>query len=695
VSAPAVLADPRSTEADAEAGLRSSRIAVAVSAILFLLVTIATVPADLAVFRAGASISELGWTTNLAGAALIATGLLLLWRLPWHPVAVLLTGFGLFWGVDGLAAAWANYAAEIDPNVPLGTLAYWFVERMGAGLLLFLPLLLVLFPDGRLLGGAWRWVSIVSIALVSLILIGGLLADFDAVYIEQAADPARQRLDQPWFVLALPDEAWPVFYLVTQVSPVLGTVLALIVAIVRYVKSDAVGRSQLRWLLWSGAVVALLLMFSRSLPDEWVIWLFFVAFSLISVSVMVAVLRYKLYSIDRLLSWTLVYGALLAGVLLVDVVLVAIVGSAIDERTTALFAVLVVTLLYAPLRERLFRIASRVVNGRRDDPYGVVSALAGRLEEASDAAEQLEEVAKAIADAFASPYVRVELDQPAGGTLAASAGIPHGETSSLPLEYRGVPIGRVGMEPGRRPRLSPRDQRLLVDLVRQAAAAIRASELNAELQHIRERLVAAREDEKHRLRRDLHDGLGPLLASIRLRVETARNLAAVSPEKSREFIDSAIADTTEAVTDISRLVSDLRPPALDELGLVRALEQQCERFRSADRTVRFEADVAGPLTAAVEVAAYRIVSEALNNVARHSGADEVEVRLSLSDALTLDVRDNGRGIPEDAVAGIGLSSQRERAVELGGTWEVTARPGGGTIVRAVLPVLREKELANA
>ena len=675
--------------------LHSSRIAVVLSGILFVVITAGTIPADVAVARAGKSVLELGWTTNLSGAALIATGLLLLWRLPWHPIASLLTGFGLFWALDGLAAAWANYAAEIDPSVPLGTLAYWFVERMGAGLLLFLPLLLVLFPDGKLLPGAWRWVGIASIVLVSMILIGGVLADFDKVYIEQASNPRREALDQPWFVLSLPDAAWPVFYVVTQTAPILGTLLALLVAIVRYVKADTVGRSQQRWLLWSGAVVAVLLIFSRSLPDGWVIWLFFLAFTLISVSVMVAVLRYKLYSIDRLLSWTLVYGVLLAGVLLVDVALVAVIGAAIDERTTALFAVLVVTLLYAPLRERLFRLASRVVNGRRDDPYGVVSALAGRLEDATDSAEQLEEVAKAIADAFASPYVRVELDQPGGGILAASSGVRRLDTSSLPLQYRGVPIGRVVMEPGRRPRLSDRDQRLLVDLVRQAAAAIRASELNAELQRIRERLVAAREDEKHRLRRDLHDGLGPLLASIRLRIETARNLAAVAPEKSAEFIESAIADTTEAVADISRLVSDLRPPALDELGLVRALDQQCERFRTVERTVRFRADVAGPLTAAVEVAAYRIVSEALNNVARHSGATEVDVHVSLDGALTVEVRDNGRGIREDAVAGVGLASQRERAVELGGTWEVTARPGGGTIVRAVLPVIEEKELANA
>ncbi len=675
--------------------LRSSRVAAVASGVTFLGLAAGTAPADLALIRVGTDVTLLGVTTVLAGAALLITGLLLLWRVPWHPVAVLLTGFGLFWGLDGLAAAWSTYAAVIDINVPLATLAFWFVQRMGAGLLLVIPLLLVIFPDGKLLPGVWRWVSHISVVLVSFILIGGLLADFEA-FEPDGGDPVLDQLDQPWFVLSLPDEAWPVFYIVTQTAPLIGTVLALLVAIARYVKSDVVQRSQLRWLLWAGAVIAVLLIFNRAFPAEWLTWLFFIGIALISAAVLIAVLRYKLYSIDRLLSWTLVYGALLAGVFLVDVALVSLIGSAIDERTTALFAVLVVTLLYAPLRERLFRLASRVVNGRRDDPYGVVSALAGRLEEAADSAEQLEEVAKAVADAFASPYVRVELDEPGGRTLAASAGIRRGETTTLPLQYRGEPIGRVVMEPGRRPRLSDRDQRLLVDLVRQAAAAIRASELNAELQRIRERLVSAREDEKHRLRRYLHDGLGPLLASIRLRIETARNLAAVAPAKSVEFIDSAIADTTEAVSDISRLVSDLRPPALDELGLIRAIERQCDRFRSAERSVRFWAEISGPLPAAVEVAAYRIVSEALNNVVRHSGATDVEVALTrVGSTITIEVRDNGRGIPEDAVAGVGLASQRERAIELGGEWHVTARPGGGTIVRAVLPGIEEKELTHA
>jgi signal transduction histidine kinase len=676
--------------------LRSSRITAAVASGLFVLIALGTAPADLALLDAGAAIPQLGLTTVLAGAALLLTGVLLLVRVPWHPIALLLTGFGLFWAVDGLAGGWASYAEVVDPHVPLGSLAFWFVQRAGAGLLLVIPLLLVMFPDGKLPPGPWRWVGIASVVLFSFLLLGGLVADFTAVAAD-GADPIRHRLDDPWFVLSLPDEVWPVFFTVTQTAPILGAFLALTVAIARYAKSDAVQRSQLRWLLWSGAVVAVLLIFNRAFPAEWASWLFLIAIALVCASVLIAVLRYKLYSIDRLLSWTLVYGALLAGVLLVDVALVTLIGAAIDERTTALFAVLVVTLLYAPLRERLFRLASRVVNGRRDDPYGVVSSLAGRLEEASDSAEQLEQVARAIADAFASPYVRVELDRPDGGMLASSSGVQRLETSTLPLQYRGVPIGRVVMEPGRRPRLSDRDERLLVDLVRQAAAAIRASELNMELQRIRERLVAAREDERHRLRRDLHDGLGPLLASIRLRIETARNLAAVAPEKASEFIDSAIADTTEAVADISRLVSDLRPPALDELGLVRAVEQQCVRFRSADRRVTFTADVSGPLTAAVEVAAYRIVSEALNNVARHSGATAVDVLLTLDDALlTVEVRDDGRGIPEDAVAGVGLSSQRERAVELGGTWEVTARPGGGTIIRAKLPLLEnEKELAHA
>ena len=218
-------------------------------------------------------------------------------------------------------------------------------------------------------------------------------------------------------------------------------------------------------------------------------------------------------------------------------------------------------------------------------------------------------------------------------------------------------------------------------------AAARASSLAAQLQDSREQLVAAREEERRRLRRDLHDGLGPSLGAVVLRIDTARNLAGAGrAEESDRVLRQARDDVAAALADVRRLVHDLRPPALDDLGLTGAVRQQAERVLppSVDATVTAADD--GELPAAVEVAAYRIASEALANAARHARASRVDVRLEREDgALVVTVADDGVGIPPGAPAGVGLVSLRERAAELGGSCTVECPAGGGTVVRAVLP----------
>ncbi|GAA1992201.1 sensor histidine kinase [Terrabacter lapilli] len=229
-------------------------------------------------------------------------------------------------------------------------------------------------------------------------------------------------------------------------------------------------------------------------------------------------------------------------------------------------------------------------------------------------------------------------------------------------------------------------------MVRQAAAAARASELSRDLQRSREAIVLAREEERRRLRRDLHDSLGPSLGAITLRIETARNLMVAHPDRADELLEATTADVAAALADVRRLAHDLRPPALDELGLVAAVQEQARRLSNAALSVEVEADDLGELPAGVEVAAYRIVSEALANVVRHASASRAVVTLACetgaggSGVLRVEVEDDGRGIAPDATAGVGMLSLRERVGELGGTCEVTCPPGAGTRIRALLPV---------
>jgi signal transduction histidine kinase len=338
----------------------------------------------------------------------------------------------------------------------------------------------------------------------------------------------------------------------------------------------------------------------------------------------------------------------------------------------------------------LHQTVQRLVRGRRDDPYAVVSALAERLEDSGDPDAQLLAVVRSVATGFRSRYVRVELERRNGEQVVAEHGSPGPRTVSLPVRYRGEHIGRLVLSPAAGTRLSDADQRLLADVVRQAAAASRATQLAEELQASREALVTAREEERRRLRRDLHDGLGPALGAVSLRIETARNLAARAPERADALLADSVAEVSAVLADVRRLVHDLRPPALDEVGLVGALEQQVQRFRlggdGVEVTLRSTAGLAD-LPAAVEVAAYRIVSEALANVSKHARAGRADVSLTSSPgALEVVVADDGVGIDPSAPAGVGLVSLRERAAELGGTVSVVCPPTGGTVVTAVLPL---------
>lgn len=631
-----------------------------------------------------------GWSGVLPGVAMLVPGCLLLWRLPWHPIAVVLTGFGALWVVDGLASAAVNLAWYEDRDAWWAVPAFWVFTRLGSVLILPIVLLLLLFPDGRLRSGGWRAVSIVALVLGLVMPFAFLFAPVDAL---AADDPSRTELlaafERELPTIPLPDAAWGVILAVALPCLAGSLVLSLVVAVSRRFGATPEERAQLRWLVWSGVVFVASLAVFPLLPTVLVDVLLALTIALISASVVIAVARYRLYAVDRLLSWTLVYAVLIVAIVAVDVLVVLAVGSAIDDRVVMLVAVVAVTLAYAPLRGRLFGLASRLVNGRRSDPYGVVSSLGDRLDRATDTPTRLGDLAAAIAEAFASPYVRVELDRPDATPIVAEQGTAASAPEEIPIDYGGAVVGRILMEPGRRPVVSSRDQRLLGDLVRLAVAAMRNAELGRELQAIRERLVVAREEERSRLRRELHDGLGPLLGGVKLRLETARNLAERDPDRSLALLDAAIEDQSEVIDEIRRIVHDLRPPALDDLGLVRALEQQATRLTGGGLVVEVSGDLPRDLPPAVEVAAYRIVSEALTNARRHSGASRVVVRLRLEHderMLRVEVRDDGTGIPDDAVGGVGLRSLRERAAELGGTLEIGSADGGGTVIRAALPL---------
>jgi signal transduction histidine kinase len=295
-----------------------------------------------------------------------------------------------------------------------------------------------------------------------------------------------------------------------------------------------------------------------------------------------------------------------------------------------------------------------------------------------------------VTDALRLPYAAVELLDESGWSLAAEHGRRAGEVEEFRMTYQAEIVGRLLVSP--RPpdqRLDMSDRRLLVDLARQVGVAVHAVRASLALQRSRVALVSAREEERRRLRRELHDGLGPTLAGVTLGLHAARTQLFTAPDDAEHLLEALEAQVEQAVADVRRVVYGLRPPALDEFGLLRALQLHASQLEATAASLRITLDVPeealGPLPAAVEVAAYRIAGEALTNVVRHAHATACNVRVHLNRALEVDIADNGRGLAPDQQAGVGILSMRERADELGGQLAITSDQRG-TIVHARLPV---------
>jgi signal transduction histidine kinase len=410
------------------------------------------------------------------------------------------------------------------------------------------------------------------------------------------------------------------------------------------------------------------------------------------VAIFIAIFRHQLWDIDLIINRTLVYGGLSAGIVIVYALVVGGLGALFHTQgnfALTLLATGLIAVLFQPARERLQRTVNRLMFGERDDPYAVLSSLGRRLQDTTIPDQTLAAIAAAITQSLKLPYaaIEVETDEGEHRTLAADGQRPP-QVEEWPLRYQGQIIGRLLVGP-RSPgeAFTGHERQLLGDIASQAGAATYAARLTTALQRSRERLVLAREEERRRIRRDLHDELGPTLASHTFKLDTALDLLDSDPAAVAALLQALKAQNQALVGDIRRLVYELRPPALDELGLQGALSAHFGQTTAPVVTVAATPDPLPPLPAAVEVAAYRIALEAVNNALRHAQADACAVALLVADAwLTLTVTDDGVGLSAGNALGIGLQSMRERAEEVGGTLTVETLSRRGARVTARLPL---------
>jgi signal transduction histidine kinase len=619
------------------------------------------------------------WRTLLSVTVAIvfaAIGGLLVWRRPTDRMAVFTAFVLLLFGGISFPDT-ARFAVMAYPAVGL---PYALLDLLGrAGFTLFV----FVFPDGHFVPRWTRWVALVWIAVQAPV-----------PFMSAAADgPTRAAVDlltTPAFIIGLGTAAYSQVYRYGRVSTL---------AQQHQTRWTAFGFATALGLYLTGGIVQLTFPpAGEPLASLAMATLAAVAITLVPLSIGVALLWHRLYNLDALLGRTVVYGALSVCIVAVYMLVVGYLGSLFRTNDNLLISLVgtgAAAAVFHPLRQRLQRAANRLLYGQRDEPYAVLSDLGRRLGATGGPSVMLSAVVvETVARTLKLPYAAIRVEHAGRFADVASTGVPPGQALRLPLVHQGESMGELVLGGrGAGEPFGPADRRLLDDMARQAAAAVHAERLTADLQRSRQQLVSAREEERRRLRRDLHDGLGPTLAALGLKLETARNRLQHDPQAAALLTDLA-ERAQAAVADIRRMVYALRPPALDELGLLGALRQMASGVDAeAGNGLSVCVEASGPLAqlpAAVEVAAYRIAQEAVTNVVRHAEARACTITLDVADAgLRLMVEDDGNGLASDRRAGVGLESMRERAEELGGTLDLEQRTGGGTCVRAQLPLPTE------
>jgi signal transduction histidine kinase len=627
-------------------------------------------------------------------------GALIVARHPKNSVGWLFCSVGLLAILEPFAVYYAVYALWAQPgSLPGGLAAAWMQNWswvVSSGLLIvFLPLV---FPSGRLVSHHWKPVGYLGAGVVGAL---ALLAAYHP-------GPLLNYLplvNNPFGIEALGQLPLTPIVSLLFVLLLLAMVVSATSLVVRWRRAPGEERQQIKWFVFVGAILAGLWVLQGlvrsvlhvSTPAFEVSWdiAWYLALASLPLVTGLAILRYRLYDIDFLINRTLVYGALSAGVVGLYVLVVGGLGALLQTPGSLLLSMLatgLVALLFHPVRAWLQRIVNRLLFGDRDEPYAVVTRLSRRLEATLAPEAVASTIVETVARALHLPAVALALRQENAFAIVARHGAARDPALILPLTYQGETVGQLllaARAPGEA--FTTDDTRLLEELARHAGLAAHAVRLTAELQRARERLVMAREEERRRLRRDLHDGLGSALTGVAFHLDAACNLLEDDPQAVKALLREVKGQTQTAIADIRRLVYNLRPPILDEWGLVAALREQVAQFQLQGVQVTVEAPETLPaLPAAVEVAAYRIALEALANVIRHANASCCALQLHLTDeALILEIADNGAGLPTTYHPGVGVSAMRERAAELGGSCVIEHRASGGTQVSARLPLAKE------
>ncbi len=636
-------------------------------------------------------------------------GALLLSRLPRNRIGALLLYGSSISAVGYVAGEWLTYLWRHGTTEGPGVVALAYVNNLGwvIGILPVLLLLPLLFPDGRPPSPRWRVLAWATAAALVVLIVAVV---FGSEVLTGSVDTVE--VANPLFVRALEDVlgtgADATFNLI--VFGLLGASLASL--IVRFRRSRGAERQQIKWVALAVVLLLVALLLDTliaglasesSLLGSVVLGTAFLA---LPVSVAVAVLQYHLYDLDVVVKKTLVAGtfAVLA-VLAYGVVvgLYALIGTEGASSGTVFVVALVLGLAFRPVTRFVRRFADRVVYGRRATPYEVLTEFSERMGEVYATQDVLSRMAQILGQGAGAASARVWLR--VGSTMRVAASWPSDAPVPDPVPAAGDAFPELGSETAVEVRdggellgalsvampvndpMTPAKERLVRDLASQAGLVLRNVGLVEELRASQRRLVTARDEERRRLERNIHDGAQQQLVALTVKMRLARSLASKDADKTAAMLEQMQAEAQAALEDLRDLARGIYPPLLADQGLPAALDAQA---RKSPLPVEVTPDGVQRYGPEVEAAVYFSILEALQNAAKYAEATRVAVRLGEEDGrLTFEVEDDGRGFePDRTHHGSGLQGIADRLHALDGSVEVRSRPGEGTLVAGRIPVRR-------
>jgi signal transduction histidine kinase len=642
-----------------------------------------------------------------------------------------LLAVGFTWGLDSVLSGYAGYALETGrahADLAAALDSWLWIPAIG----LMGIFLILLFPDGRLPSPRWRsfaWLAGITMILSSAGILfrpGSLAGDGYPGLTNPLGMKSAEWLLAPlqWLLILFP-------------LLILGSVVSLVL---RFRRSRGTHRLQLKWLTVGAAAVALIYLFAmigslgfgegNGSDPTWVQVLqdvALVSFALIPTAIGIAILKHRLFDIDLVINKTLVFGSLAAFITAVYVAIVVGIGSVIGQGSEpnlalSIAATAVVAVAFQPVRERVQRFANRLVYGKRATPYEVLSRFAETIASSYGAEELLPRTAETLREATAAELSSVWLV--VDDHLVAAAVSP--QTDEHNLEARPLVSGGIPEIPGERSAairdggellgaltiakseetVTAADQELLDHLATQAAQIVRNARLTTDLQsrlaqlalqskelrESRQRIVAAQDDERRALERNIHDGAQQHLVALAVKLKLTRTLATRSPEKATAMLGQLKGEVSDTLTALRELAAGIYPAALERGGIVPALEAQTE---SSVLSTTIDGGDLGRYPLEIEATVYFCCLEALQNVAKYAGADSAKVVLRGEDgAVSFSVHDDGAGFdPETTTYGSGLRNIADRVAAARGTIEIFSAPGRGTTITGKIPA-RQLELAG-